>query len=86
MKAIQVKFMSMTNTKPARLKVFTDHQQLIISTHDERLDINSIKCIEQQAAEILANNWFWLSDNDRLVGGQIKNGDHVFVIVEKELK
>lgn len=80
MKAIQVKFMSMTNTKPARLKVFTDQQQLIISTHDQRLDYNSNKCIEQQAAEILCDAYCW---STALAGGQIKNGDHVFVFVEK---
>jgi len=83
MKAIQVKFMSMTNTMPARLKAFTDQQQIVVSVNSEKLDTNSIKCVEQQAAEMLANKYNWLNDGTTLAGGQIKNGDHVFVFVEK---
>jgi hypothetical protein len=86
MKAIQVKYLSATNTKPARLKVFAEGLQGLIYSIS-KFDSNSFKSVEQQAAEEFANHFNWLEYNSYtecekvLRGGQLANGDHVFVIV-----
>ena len=87
MKAIQVKYLSVTNTKNARFKVFTEGLKPIIFNVDS-FTHHEFKSIQQQAAERFANKYNWLdysnwSESERVLrGGQIANGDHVFVIVE----
>lgn len=86
MKAIQVKVLPETNTKPNRLKVWAEGLQPLIYSCTN-FDVNSFKSIKHQAAEEFANHFNWLSyDNwseqeKVLRGGVLPNGDHVFVIV-----
>lgn len=87
MKAIQVKYMPATNTKNTRLKVFAEGLKPLIYSI-EKFDTNhAFKSVEQQAAEEFANHFNWLaysswSETEYVLrGGQLANGDHVFVIV-----
>jgi hypothetical protein len=85
MKAIQVKFMPCTNTKPTRLKVWAEGNKALIIARDS-LDSNDDKPCAQLAAEIFANslNWLaydhWNECSRVLVGGMLPNGDHCFCI------
>ena len=86
MKAIQVKYLAPTNTKPSRLKVFTEGGNQSIFNCSS-FDDNSEQSIEHQAAVRFAQKMNWLnycnwSESEKVLrGGQIANGDHVFVIV-----
>ena len=87
MKAIQVRYLGMTNTKPSRYKITAEGLPTIIMSCDSFID-HPYKSIECQAAEVLANKYNWLNYNSYtecdviLRGGQIANGDHVFVLVD----
>lgn len=87
MKAIQVKYLNVTNTKPARLKILAEGLPSITKNVDD-FDNHPFKSVEQQGAELLANKYKWLEYNNWtesetiLRGGQIANGDHVFVFIE----
>ena len=84
MKAIQVKFLSCTNTLPSRLKVSAHGVKSIVLNINSIDTNNSKKSVEQTAAEILCNKYNWLAyDNWQeceigLVGGRLPNGDCVF--------
>lgn len=88
MKAIQVRYMPATNTKPTRLKVFAYGLKPLIYSVNSFDSNHKFKSVEQQAAEKFANNFNWLvycnwNYTERVLrGGQLANGDHVFVIVE----
>ena len=88
--AIQVKSLCATQTKDYRVKAFCAAGSVILDCSD--YDNQSIDSIELTVAKMLANKFNWLDyDNwtecDRaLVGGVIKNGDHVFVIVNVPFK
>lgn len=87
MKAIQVKYMPATNTKPTRLKVFAEGLQPLIYSVNEFDCNHKFKSVEQQAAEKFANHFNWLvycswNETEKVLrGGQLANGDYVFVIV-----
>ena len=82
MKAIQIKFMSATNTKNARLKVWVGNIKPVIY-NIEQFDTNAIKCIELQAALKFAESLGWLQDGKYdLVIGKLPNLDHCAIIVE----
>jgi hypothetical protein len=87
MKAIEVKYIPVTNTKNARLKVWADCLPPIIYLINSFKN-HPFKSIEQQAAEKFANHFNWLeydnySESEMILrGGQLKSGNHVFVIVE----
>lgn len=87
MKAIQVKYLGPTRTKPSRLKIFAEGLPAMIKPCDSFDTNHKFKSVEQQAAELFANKYNWLEYNSWtecetvLRGGQIANGDHVFVFV-----
>ena len=79
MKAIQVKYMPVTETKPARLKVWAmDNKAQYVTDTDA----------PHKAANVYASNLGWLEYNSwtecsrGLVGGTLPNGDLCFVLVE----
>lgn len=87
MKAIQIKYMPATNTKPTRLKVFAEGLKPLIYSVKQFDTNHSFKSVEQQAAEEFANHFNWLkysswNETEKVLrGGVLHNGDHVFVIV-----
>lgn len=84
MKAIQIKYMSMTNTKGSRLKVWVEGVKPVTYSV-ESFDSNSVKSIELQAALKFANSLDWLQNGKLdLVIGQLPNLDHCAVLVTSE--
>ena len=83
MKAIQIKYLSATNTKNARLKVWAE-QAKPVQYSVESFDNNSIDSIELQAAYKFADSKGWLQNGKyELVIGMLPNLDHCAVIVAK---
>jgi len=83
MKAIQIKYMSMTNTKGSRLKVWSEGVKPVTYSV-ESFDSNSIKSIELQAALNFANSLDWLQGGKLdLAIGQLPNLDHCAILVSK---
>jgi len=87
MKAIEIKCLPATNTKPTRLKTVVEGMQPFTYSINQ-FDVNHpFKSVEQQAAEEFANHFNWLeysswSECEKVLrGGQLANGNHVFVIV-----
>lgn len=86
MKAITVKLMSWTATKPDRFRVSATGVKSITVNIDS-LDTNSFKSINHQAAEILANKYKWLeyssfSECEKVLrGGVVDEKTQCFVIV-----
>lgn len=87
MKAITVKLMNWTATKPDRFKVSATGVKPI-TVNIESLDTNSVKSLNQQSAEILANKYNWLEYNSYtecekvLRGGVVDEKTQCFVIVD----
>ena len=85
MKAIQIKYMSMTNTKGSRLKVWAEGVKPVIYSV-ESFDPNSVKSIELQAALKFAHSLDWLQNGKLdLAIGQLPNLDHCAVLVENKV-
>ena len=87
MKAIQVKTLPETATKPTRLKAWCEGVKPVIKSIDS-FDNHPFKSAHCQCAELIANQFGWLeynswNESERVLrGGQIANGDHVFVVVD----
>ena len=83
MKAIQIKYLSATNTKNARLKVWAE-QTKPVQYSVESFDTNSVQSIQLQAAYKFAQSKNWLQDGKyKLEIGMLPNLDHCAVIVAK---
>lgn len=76
MQAIQVKYLSATNHRGARLKAFVGTDSVTIS-RDYNLDIADN---ETKAAEMLAQKLSWAGE---FIRGSLPNGDVVYVIAQK---
>jgi hypothetical protein len=75
MKAIQVKYLRPTNTKPSRWKAFAEGKLQIILSYDHAL---SSEENARKAAQALIDKRKW---NVRIGGsGGLPNGDYVFTI------
>lgn len=82
MKAIQIKYLSATNTKNARLKVWAE-QAKPVQYSVESFDTNSVQSVELQAAYKFADNHNFLQGGKyKLEIGMLPNLDHCAVIVE----
>jgi hypothetical protein len=87
MKAIEIKYLPETNTKPARLKAVAEGVKPVTYSISQFDTNHQFKSVEQQAAEEFANHFNWLeyssyTECEKVVrGGQLANGNHVFVIV-----
>lgn len=82
MKAIQIKYLSATSTKPARLKVWAESVKPCVYGVNS-FDTNSVKSVELQAALKFADSLNWLQNGKfDLVIGQLPNLDHCAVLVE----
>ena len=85
MKAIQVKYLPVTNTKCARLKVWAEGIKPVVYSVGQFFT-NGESSVELQAARKLANDCGWLQNGKYdLVIGQLPNGDHCAVLVSKEV-
>ena len=72
--AIEVKFLPVTHTKPARLKAFCEAGSVTVGAHNYSAE---------QAAEALMAQLGWDEKYyGTLAGGQLKNGNYVFVMVK----
>ena len=76
MQAIQVKYLSATNHRGARLKAFVGADSITIS-RDYSLDMADN---ETKVAEMLAQKLWWTGE---FIRGSLPNGDVVFVIAQK---
>lgn len=84
MKAIQVKYLPVTNTKPARLQAWANGVMPVIFSLEECEPQRDGISREQTIAEFLANKYNWLGNKYKLVGGQLPNYDFAFVITLNE--
>lgn len=76
MQAIQVKYLSVTNQRGARLKAFVGADSVIINRNYEvDIDVD-----EAKAAEMLAHKLQWTGE---FIRGTLPNGNIVFVIAQK---
>ena len=84
MKAIQIKYLPVTNTKDSRLKVWAEGVKAVTYSPNT-FDCNSVQSIELQAALKFADDLGWLNNGKLdLVIGQLPNLDHCAVFVTKE--
>jgi len=91
MKAIAIKTLAATNTKPYMFKVWAaEHKPLIISKDSFTFFPDEINCkCDQDKALYLAEHYFknvlkWDQNNKyRLVDGTHPNGDRVYIMVLK---
>ena len=77
MKAIQVKYLGATNTKGARLKVWTMDMKPKIVSRDYQLDVAEQASV---VATAYALDMAWLNHNS-LVQGPLPSGDYCFVLI-----
>lgn len=83
MKAIQVKYLPVTDTKCARLKVWAEGIKPVIYSVGQ-FCTNSVASVELQAARKLAEGYGWLQNGKYdLAIGQLPNGDHCAVLISK---
>ena len=81
MKALQVRTLPATSTKPMRLKVWTaDNKPVVYNLGGNDFDVNSVDSIECQAAKKYLEVLGWKYN---IAGGQLPNGDHAFVLISK---
>lgn len=81
--AIQIKYLSATNTKCARLKVWAEGKKPVIYSTSQ-FCTNSAKSVELQAAIKFAQDLGLLNDGKLdLVIGQMPNLDHCAVFISK---
>jgi len=79
MKAIQVRYMPCTNTKPARLKVWAHGLEPVYTSDTSSASV---------AATVYAHKYSWLGYNNwteketKLASGTLPNGDECFVLIE----
>lgn len=75
MQAIQTKYLSVTNTKGSRIKATCATGSVTI---DYPHELSGMSCHAKAAYALLAKkHWDY-----KLVGGQLANGDYVFVMVD----
>ncbi len=72
MKAIQVKYLSATNTRGSRIKAIAEGVKPLIIGYDHAL---SGEAVYRKAAMMLCDKYNW---DGELVGGQLPNNDYVF--------
>jgi hypothetical protein len=83
MKAIQIKYLSATNTKCARLKVWAEGVKPVVYSAGS-FCTNSMQSVELQAAYKFADNHNFLQGGEyKLEIGVLPNLDHCAVIVSK---
>lgn len=80
MQAIEVKYLPPTEKLPSRLKVIASCGSETYSTNDEYFYKYKPFDVELAAATRFANERNWLN-HSTLMGGTIKNGNQVFVLV-----
>jgi hypothetical protein len=74
MQAIQTRYLCPTNTRGARIKAWAAAGSITI---DYPHELSGQAC-HRAAAEALALKFNW---TDKLLGGQLENGDYAFVFV-----
>ena len=80
MQAIEVKYLPVTDTKPSRFKATCSAGSVTQSyNYEHQSEGNAL-----EVATALANKIGWL-DSCILEGGQLKNGNFVFVLIRKEV-
>lgn len=79
MKAIQIKILPPTNTKPMRLKAWTKAGTIVEDRHSEKDVIEQVVELAYRYAEEMG----WL-DHSKITGfGCLPNGDHVATLGDK---
>lgn len=78
MKAIQVKYLPATNTKPTRLKAWAEGgNSAVVSKSYELDEVDNYKV----AAKALMDKLGW---HHQIVGGGLPNGNYCFVMLAKD--
>lgn len=83
MQAIQIKYLSQTNTKPSRLKAWTIGGTVLIKSRNSSLDISLENEAEALARQYISNmiaQDVWCIDTKITGFGVIPNGDYVATI------
>ena len=70
MKAILIKVLPATNTKPRRVKFLAEGVKAHVGSYCDGV-------AREEAAEHFAQRLGWLQDGQHMAHGQLPNGDHV---------
>ena len=85
MKAIQIKYLPCTNTKPARLKAWTSSNVQLIVSRNSSLDIsveNESFALAQALIDKMVESKYWNKQTVITGFGCLPNGDYVATLGE----